>query len=172
MRVRRWSLLAMVTGAAAHHTFELGAGTGLMLQRELGLGGAIGLWAVGFPALALAARRELVAPLLATAAGANLAACAVHFTLWPWRLSRAGLPLLTAAEGLPDRDLPVYNAIMLAWGAASLGAAMALAGTGAARPTAAGFLLALPLRRHARLHFAWVRDQADRHPAWWNRARR
>jgi hypothetical protein len=52
----------MLAGAASHHTFELGAGTGLMLQRELGLAGAAGTWLVAFPALAVAARRDRVAP--------------------------------------------------------------------------------------------------------------
>ncbi|HEU5045763.1 MAG TPA: hypothetical protein VFT75_16685 [Nocardioidaceae bacterium] len=61
-RLRRWSVLAMLAGAASHHTFELGAGTGLMLQRELGLAGAAGTWLVAFPALAVAARRDRVAP--------------------------------------------------------------------------------------------------------------
>lgn len=169
-RLRRWSVLAMLAGAASHHAFELGAGTGLMLQRELGLAGAAGTWLVAFPALAVAARRDRVAPLLAVAVGANAAACAVHFTLWPWRLTRVGLPVLTSAEGLPDRDLSAYNAILLSWGAASLVASAVLSRTGSARPTVAGFLLALPLRAHARRHFAWVREQAVRQPAWWNRA--
>ena len=55
-------MLAMLAGAAAHHAFELGAGTGLMLQRELGLAGATGTWLVAFPALAAAARRDRAAP--------------------------------------------------------------------------------------------------------------
>ncbi|MBO0776863.1 MAG: hypothetical protein J2P34_11170, partial [Actinobacteria bacterium] len=98
----------------------------------------------------------------------NLAAVAVHYTLWPWRFRR-GVPRLTAAEGLGQDRLPAYNAILGVWCAASLLALAVEVPPGQRRWAAAGFLGALPLRRHAREHFAWVREQSRANPAWWNR---
>ena len=156
--------------AAAHNAFELGCGVGLMFQPELGLGTASAMWSAVFPAALAGAScggPGCDAPLAAVL-GMNLAAAAVHYTLWPWRLRR-GVPLLTAAEGLGDEQLPAYNAILLSWSAAGLLALAVEVSGGRRRWAAAGFLLALPLRRHARRHFAWIRGQSRANPAWWNR---
>lgn len=170
VEVRRPLHAAAFLGVAVHNAFELSSGVGLMFQPELGLPGASALWLVTFPALvagALRGGRRCEAPL-AAALGANLAAVTIHYTLWPWRL-RQGMPVLTAAEGLREDQLPPYNAILLAWCGAGL---LALAAEVPRRRrywAAAGFLAALPLRRHARDHFAWVREQSRANPAWWNR---
>ena len=100
--MRRPLALAAALGTAAHHGYELGSGVGLVWQPELGLGWAAALWTAqltGWVALAVRGSRRTDA-LLATFAGASLAGAAVHFILWPWEAGPAGLPVLTAAEGL------------------------------------------------------------------------
>lgn len=167
---RRSLHAATFLGAAVHNVYELACGVGLMFQPELGLSGASVLWLAAFPALvegALRGGRRCEAPLAAVL-GANLAAVTIHYTLWPWRL-RCGIPVLTAAEGLGEEQLPPYNAILLAWSAAGLLAVAAEVPRRQWRWVAAGFLAALPLRRHARDHFAWVRAQSRANPSWWNR---
>lgn len=161
---------AAFLGAAAHNAFELACGVGLMFQPELGLRGASAMWVTAFPIVLAGAsrgRRGLDVPLAAVL-GANLAAVVVHYTLWPWRCRR-GVPLLTAAEGMDEEYLPAYNAILAGWAAASLLAVGVEVPRGKRRWVAAGFLGALPLRRHARDHFAWICEQSRLNPAWWNR---
>lgn len=164
----------MAAGLMAHHCYELGAGAGLMFQRELGLPVAGIGWSVVVPALAAVGWRRATRwdRLRALAAGSNLAAVVVHYTLWPWQLwpsRHCGVPVLSEAEGLAAGHLPAYNAVLLGWGAAALGA---VCETRAQERhwAVVGFILALPLRRHARTHFAWMRRQAGSRPAWWNRA--
>lgn len=165
--------LAMVAGAAVHHGFELGAGAGLMLQRELGLPGAVLTWATVLPGLGMATwrRPSHAQRLLAAATGANLAAVVVHYALWPWHL-RLGVPVLTSAEGLAPDHLPAYNSVLVSWGAAGLGALLRDVPVGQRRWALAGFVAALPLRQHAVRHFRWLRQQSRTNPAWWNRAPR
>lgn len=168
--VRRPLHAAVFLGAAAHNVFELACGVGLMFQPELGLAGASVMWLAVLPTLLAGASRggRRCEALLATVLGANLAAVAVHYTLWPWRFGR-GMPLLTAAEGLGEEQLPPYNAVLIGWSAAGLLALAVEVRPRRRRWVAVGFLAALPLRRHARDHFAWVREQSRVNPAWWNR---
>lgn len=173
-RLPRRCCTALALGAAGHHGFELAAGAGLMLQRQLGLAAAGVLWGTVLPGLAVAAWKgsRRWDPVLALASGASLAAVAVHYTLWPWRpwpARRCGVPVLTSAEGLAHGHLPAYNAVLLGWGTGTLLALAALGPT--ARPWAlAGFVLAAPMRHDARRHFEWIRCEAAANPAWWNRA--
>ena len=107
---RRWLQAATFGGTAAHHSFELGKGVGLVLQPELGLAGASTRWAVLFAsAIGLSLRgSERWDHALSFGVGMNLGAAAIHFLLWPWEL-RKGVPTLTEAEGLKDEDLRAYT---------------------------------------------------------------
>lgn len=171
--VRRPWQVATAAGAAAHHGFELGCGVGLLAQRELGLPAAVAAWLVALPGFAVAAARapERADAGLAFVTGANLAAALAHYTIWPWRL-RGGVPLLEEAEGLPARRLPAYNALLLAWQAVGWLAAAREVHPGHRVWVLLGLASAMPLRRHAQRHAAWLDRQARLHPAWWNRARR
>jgi hypothetical protein len=157
-------------GAAAHHTYELSAGVGLVWQPQMGLPGSLAFWSVNLPTLAWAAARapERFDKPLAFAAGTGLGGMAVHFTIWPWT-TRRGLPMLTEAEGLSARQLPAYNAILWFWALASIGALLREVPKGSRRWFALGVLNALPLRASAKHHFRWATEQAHTNPAWWNR---
>jgi hypothetical protein len=170
-RVRRpWTALA-ATLTAAHHGFELSNGVGLVMQPELGLGPATALWGTQIPVwIVLAARGgKRWDRLLAAWSGAALAGVLVHFTLWPWRPNKLGIPMLMEAEGFRASSLPAYNALLYGWGAAS---ALSIAGEvrpGARRWALLGFATLPLLRRSARHHFSWLEQQARTNPAWWNR---
>ena len=157
-------------GAAAHHTYELGSGVGLVWQPQMGLPGSLAFWSVNLPALAWAAARapERFDKPLAFAAGTGLGGMAVHFTLWPWEV-RGGVPVLTEAEGLSTAQLPAYNAILWAWAVACALAFARETPKGARRWFAVGLLNGIPLRMSAKHHFAWASEQARSNPAWWNR---
>jgi hypothetical protein len=149
---------------------ELAAGVGLVFQPQLGLKGAAALWLAVFPAALIGARRgsgRWSGPLACTA-GASLAATLIHYTLWPWRI-RGGVPWLEDAEGLSDRLLPWYNALLVLWFAAAAGAVAAEVPREQRAWAVAGFLSALPFRRSARHHFIWIHEQSKRRPSWWNR---
>jgi hypothetical protein len=167
--VRRPFHVLATAGTAAHHGFELASGVGLVFQPQLGLAGALSYWAAVLPGLATASTRgssRWDAPL-AFANGAGLAGAAVHFTLWPWTV-RAGVPVLTEAEGLSSRQLPAYNAVLWAWALASLAALITETPRRARRWFLLGMLSGVPLRISARHHFSWARVN----PAWWNRGLR
>jgi hypothetical protein len=170
-RVRRPLALAAVAGTAAHHGFELASGVGLVWQPELGLGPAGALWAAqltGWAALAARGGRRADG-VLAALAGASLAGVVVHFILWPWRRNAVGLPVLTEAEGLSPRQLPVYNGILWSWAVASAGS-LAFEVPPASRRWALASAASLPLFVvSARHHFQWIKEQAESDPAWWNR---
>ena len=171
-RIRRPFSVLSALGTAAHHSYELGSGVGLVLQPEVGLAGSVVLWGVQLPAWAVGAafggRRW--DKTLALWAGTGLAGAVVHYVMWPWRRNRLGLPALTTAEGLSSAQLPAYNGILWAWAAAS-GLAVALEVPRGARRWAVAGLLTMPiLRLSARHHFDWIRREAADQPAWWNRA--
>jgi hypothetical protein len=171
MRRPLHALTAVAT--AAHHGFELAAGTGLVFQPYLGLRGASVLWTIGLPGwFAAAARggRAWDRPL-AFLAGLSIGGACVHFSLWPWE-RKAGIPLLIEAEGLKPDQLPAYNAVLYAWALSALAALAVDTSREARRWALAGALAAVPLRFSARHHFTWVGDQAQTNPAWWNRALR
>lgn len=163
--------MAAVAGTAAHHGFELASGVGLVWQPELGLTRAAALWIVELASwAALAARGGRGADgALAALSGASLAGVAVHFVLWPWKRGPAGLPVLTEAEGLSERQLPMYNTILWGWAAASAGSLVFEVPPVSRRWALAG-AAALPVFViSARHHFEWVKEQAEENPAWWNR---
>ena len=167
---RPFSALAAL-GTAAHHGYELRSGVGLVFEPFLGRRGAIALWSVALPLYALWAATGRAERLVAHANGSALAGGIVHFVLWPWEL-RGGIPTLTEAEGLTERELPAYNRVLHRWVAA---AALALAretAPGAGPAAVAGLLTFEPLRRSARHHFGWAREQALRNPDDWSQALR
>ena len=121
VKIRRPWTMATAGLTAAHHGFELSSGVGLVLQPELGLRFAGALWGTAIPAwIRLAAKGDQTRwdPLLAAWSGASLAGVVVHFSLWPWRHNRLGIPVLTEAEGLSSSSLPAYDALLYAWAAA------------------------------------------------------
>jgi hypothetical protein len=161
----------MTAAAAAHNAFELGAGAGLVFQRELGLPAAITTWSIVLPGIAALAKHNPARgeALLSWTAGASLAAVATHFTLWPWRF-RLGVPYLTQAEGLSRRALPAYNTVLLIWAGTSLLAAVRDIPPGSRRWFLPGLMAVFPFRAHAERHFTWICHQAQVNPSWWNRA--
>jgi hypothetical protein len=168
---RPWT---MATGmlTAAHHGFELSNGVGLVLQPELGLGFAGALWGTGIPVwIRLAAKGDNTRwdPLLAVWSGASLAGVVVHFSLWPWRRNKLGVPVLTEAEGLPSSSLPVYNALLQVWAMASALSIIREVRPGARRWALVGLGTVPLLRKSAQHHFSWLKHEALTNPAWWNR---
>lgn len=165
-----------IAGTVAHHGFELAAGVGLVFQPYLGLAGASAAWGTAVPAwsaLAAWGRHRRTGDVLAVLAGTSLAGAVVHFVLWPvvrrpegrcW-----GIPVLGEAEGLGPRQLPVYNAILYAWGMSSIVAIVVGTPRGSRRWALTGFAMAVPFRASARHHFEWLGRQAADRPAWWNR---
>ena len=173
MARRPWAV-ATATLTGAHHVFELSSGVGLVLQPELGLGPAGALWGTQVPVwIALAAKGDRRwDKVLAAWSGAALAGALVHFFLWPWRRNRLGLPVLIEAEGLRAESLPAYNAILYAWGVASVFAIVREVTPGSRRWALVGLATLPLLRRSARHHFSWLTEVAVTDPRWWNRGAR
>jgi hypothetical protein len=171
MKVRRPWTTATAVLTAGHHVFELSSGVGLVLQPELGLGFAGALWGTGIPAwMRIAAKDDTQRDfLLAVFSGAALAGVVVHFLLWPWRRNMLGLPVLTEAESLAPSTLPAYNALLHAWAVTSAMSIMRDVRPGARRWAVVGLATAPLLRRSARHHFSWLKQQSLANPAWWNR---
>jgi hypothetical protein len=172
VKIRRPWTMATAGLTAAHHGFELSSGVGLVLQPELGLGFAGALWGTAIPAwIRLAAKGDETRwdPLLAAWSGASLAGVVVHFSLWPWRHNRLGIPVLTEAESLSSSSLPAYNALLYAWAAASALSIFREIRPGARRWALVGLATSPLLRRSARHHFSWLKQEALTNPAWWNR---
>ncbi len=170
LQPRRPFTVMTALGTAAHHTFEVRAGVGLVFEPFIGRRGAIALWATGLPAWAAAAwlgEGEAIEKWLALNNGAGLAGGIVHFVAWPWEL-RGGIPQLVEAEGLTPAQLPAYNRVLQLW---VLAGALALAletPRHARRWAFAGLLLGEPLRRSAIHHFRWAHEQAEREPERWS----
>jgi hypothetical protein len=167
---RPWSVLA-AAGTAAHHGFELRAGVGLVFEPWLGRRGALAAWGVALPlwAVVAAAGGPRWDRAVALWNGSALAGGLVHYAMWPWAVRR-GVPTLTEAEGLRAEHVPAYDAILKAWVAAAAAALARETGPGAWRYALAGLAQFEPLRRSARHHFAWAREQARRDPAHWSPA--
>jgi hypothetical protein len=171
-RARRPWTTATAILTAAHHGFELSSGVGLVLQPELGLGLAGALWGTGIPVwIRLAAKGGDTKwdPLLAAWSGASLAGVFVHFSLWPWRPNKIGIPVLVEAEGLRSSTLPAYNALLYLWGAASALSIIREVRPGARRWALVGLATMPFLGRLAQHHFLWLKQEAMTNPAWWNR---
>jgi hypothetical protein len=160
-------------GTAAHHGFELASGVGLVFEPFLGRRGAIALWATQLPAWLVQAwvGGERFDRVLALSNGMGFAGALVHFAEWPWEL-RHGIPTLTEAEGLTAEQLPAYNLILQGW-AVSGALALLFETPGRARRWAlGGLVMGEPLRRSARHHFRWAREQARKQPERWSPALR
>ena len=170
-RKSRFLHAATFVGTAAHHSFELGKGVGLVLQPELGLRGATALWSALFSTAIGASLwgSEKWDRALSFGVGMNLGAAAIHFLLWPWEL-RNGLPVLTEAESLQGDDLRNYNVLLNVWALVGIATVLTEVPKGSRRWAIAGLLATLPLKKHARFHFEWLKEQAETNPAWWNRA--
>lgn len=171
MRIRRPFAVLSSLGTAAHHTFEVRAGVGLVFEPFLGRRGAWAFWSAVLPMNALVAAfggpRHNGA--VAFNAGSALAGVIVHYVDWPWVWKR-GLPTLTAAEGLRPDQVPAYDLVLKGWGAASALALLRERGLGTTRYAVAGLLTGFPLLASARHHFAWAREQAERDPESWSPA--
>ena len=166
---RPWTALA-AAATAAHHSFELSNGIGLVWQPELGLARER---VVGNGDSDLdrtrRQRRQTLGQSARRGSGANIASVLVHFLLWPSRRSRLGLPILTEAEGLNASRLPAYNTLLYFWAAASALSIVREISPRDRRWALVGFA-ALPLmRQSAKHHFSWLTQQAATNPAWWNR---
>ena len=163
---------ATQVGTAAHHTFELASGVGLVFQPELGLPGALALWSTLLPLGFVTALRseDRLEPLLSYSRGAALGGVTVHYMLWPWRARP--IPLLDQAEGLSDRQLPWYNAVLYAWGAAAAAALVRETPRRSWTWAALGLATTVLFRKSAEHHFAWATEQAKVNPRWWNRGLR
>jgi hypothetical protein len=114
LRPRRPFTILTALGTAAHHTFEVRAGVGLVFEPFIGRRGAVAMWATGLPAWAAAAwlgEGEAIEKWLALNNGAGLAGGIVHFVEWPWEL-RGGIPFLVEAEGMTPERLPAYNRVL------------------------------------------------------------
>ncbi len=170
LRPRRPFTVLTALGTAAHHTFEVRAGVGLVFEPFTGRRGAVALWAGGLPAWAVAAwlgEGESLEKWLALNNGAGLAGGIVHFVEWPWEL-RSGIPFLVEAEGMTPERLPPYNAILQLWVCAGALALVLETPRHARRWALAGLLLGEPLRRSAVHHFRWAHEQAEREPERWS----
>lgn len=123
-RQARLALPGVLT--AAHQALELGFGSGIIGQRHVGLAPAVALAVLADAGeVTLALDRPRWGRILAMAAGTAVAASALHFTLFPWRL-RFGVPVLAEGEGLHDGRLAAYVVVLYAWGAAGAAAAFAI----------------------------------------------
>jgi hypothetical protein len=163
--------VAAVLGTAAHHSFELGSGIGLVFQPELGLAGSGALWSIQLPLWAAMAARGSTRfdRQLAVLSGTALGGALVHFFIWPWHRNRYGLPVLTEAEGLDQTRLGAYNAVLYAWGC-SAAASIIFEQSPRTRRWSLVALAATPaLALSAKHHFRWINQQARENPAWWNR---
>ena len=105
---------------------------------------------------------------LALGAGTAMAAPALHYTLFPWRV-RFGLPVLEEAEGLEGLPLAGYVALLYVWGVSGVLATRQLPKS-SRRWTLAGIGLAVAFRQLAARHLVWIQAEARRNPRWWNRA--
>ena len=168
---RPWTVITAVM-TAAHHTFELSSGVGLVGQPELGLVGAGALWGAQLPTwIALATRGgNRWDRLLAVWSGAAFGGVVVHYALWPWKRGRLGLPELTEAEGMSPRTIPAYNLLLQVWGAAALMSVARDIPRRDRRWALVGLALFPLMRKGATHHFNWVAAQTETNPAWWNRA--
>jgi hypothetical protein len=169
-RPRRPFAVLGALGTAAHHTFEVRAGVGLVFEPFIGRRAALALWATSLPGLAATAwlgEGARTEKWLALNSAAGLAGGLVHFAEWPWELRR-GIPCLTEAEGMTAEMLPAYNAILQLWVLAGVLSLALETPRHARRWALAGLLLGEPLRRSARHHFRWAREQARREPERWS----
>ena len=170
-RIRRPFSVLSAAGTAAHHGYELAAGVGIVLQPQLGLPGALGLWSVSLPTWGVVAARgsERWDRFVAVLSGVGLAGVATHFVLWPAELRR-GIPFLTEAEGLdPGPQLRWYNTVLHGWALASAASLLREVPAGRRRWALLG-LATMPLAKAgATHHFRWAHEQARTNPAWWNR---
>jgi hypothetical protein len=154
----------------AHVFYELAAGVGLPLASWIGPRGAAVLWATSGPVVFRQADRQPATrdTPFALLNGLYLAAVVSHFAGWP-SIRRAGVPLLIECEGLSGRLIQPYNVILYASGVAAL---VALLNENRAGMPWGAFVAAtgVPLivwGQHR--EFTWLREQAQRCPAWWNR---
>ena len=154
---------------AGHQLMELCVGSGVIGQHRVGLSAAtllsIGVDA-GWVAMALDHRRWDRA--LAIGAGTAIAAPALHYTLFPWRV-RFGVPVLEEAEGQRGLALRCYVALLYVWGASGMAATRQLPRS-SRRWTMVGMALAVGFRQLASSHLTWIQQEAERNPRWWNRA--
>jgi hypothetical protein len=157
--MRRRSALIAIASMATHHALEDAGGVGLPGEPVLGPDRARVLWTVLMATHAVAGRLggPRWNPVLAIANGVYSAVALQHYTAWPVRI-RYGLPVLTEAEGISARLMPVYNAALIGVVAASTVSSARECGPSAWRHHLLG-LATLPLvAASARHHLRWLAD--------------
>jgi hypothetical protein len=156
---------------AGHVCLELAAGVGVPLASVIGPVPA----ALGFTVTTQAVWRRAGEPLapvdgpLAFWNGLTLAASVAHLRAWPRRRSRAGLPVLVECEGLGERLMPVYNALIYTGGASAAVALTREVRPGARWPALAAISATPVLAVVQQVEHRRLREQARTRPGWWNR---
>jgi len=146
---RRPFTVLTALGTAAHHTFEVRAGVGLVFEPFIGRRGAVAMWSGSLPAWALA----------------GWVGEGERIEKWE---RRHGIPYLTEAEGMTTEQLAPYNRVLHLWTLAGLLAVVCETPRHARKWALLGLLLGEPLRRSAVHHFRWAREQAERDPEHWS----
>lgn len=167
LSVRRVWETVTVGAIAAHHVIETATGLGLPGEPYLGRKPASLIWGGLFTANLLLLRRSGTVrdALTGFANGTYQALAAQHYVDWPWTLRR-GVPILTEAEGLPEKALPAYNAALLTALASSTTALLANRRRPAAVIGHLAGLATFPLQlASARQHIGWWHstDQRQAH---------
>lgn len=155
---------------AGHQLVELGAGSGVIGQRHVGLVPAASLSLLTDAVWVAAALRDRGRweRAMAVGAGTAMAAPVLHYTLFPWRL-RFGVPVLVEAEGLRGPPLVGYVALLYAWAGAGVLALIAVPRR-RRRWALLGVGLAAAFRQLAADHAGWIAAESTRNAQWWNRA--
>jgi hypothetical protein len=158
-----------VVGLAGHVCFELAAGVGVPLASVIGPGPAAGLWAATTRMTLRGVGRPEGAALAGLVNGFGVAAMIAHFSAWPRRRTRLGLPWLEDCEGLGADLMPAYNTILYLTAAAAVGGLLRESthrfALGIVLPMVAAPLLAAGQR----WEYLRLRQQAQRRPTWWYR---
>lgn len=153
---------------AAHQTIELALGTGVIGQSAVGLVPAVAASTVLDGGWVVLAGRRRSDPVLAFLAGIGIGVPVLHFFLWPWKWR--GVPVLTEAEGLPPRAMPLYNAILYGWAASAILALLFETPKGQRRIALSAIAAVFASRKTVERHFQWMAEESARNRQWWNRA--
>lgn len=162
--------LAAGLSTTTHQVVELALGTGIIGQAQSGFAGALAASTVMDAGWIFAAtRKKPPERLLAFGAGVAIMTPLLHYTLFPWKVRR-GVPMLTEAEGLPQSVMPLYNGVIYMWAVSGVVAAFRDTPRKHRAWVLAGITAVIAIRPMAKKHFAWMEEEAQRNPKWWNRS--
>jgi len=155
-------------GLAGHVSFELAAGVGLPLASVIGPVPAAGLCAASTASTLRAEERRPRTEdrLFGLVNGFGIAAVIAHYSAWPRRRTRTGLPWLADCEGLGPELMP---AIPYVSGSAALAGLLRESRGGRLLGGALAVGIVPVLMAGQRWEFRRLQDQAQRRPQWWNR---